>query len=142
MFELDAVLQKDSVLIGDLKLCQVRLINNRNAPWVILVPKIAYVEEIHQLDHSDRIQLMAESCLMAETMQDLFSPDKLNVAAIGNKVRQLHLHHVARFEADECWPEPVWGKISSKHYSDQELADILQKFKRLLGDELIEPCNG
>ena len=138
MFELDAVLEKDSVLIGDLKLCQVRLINNRNVPWVILVPKRAFVEEIHQLGHADRNQLMAESCLLAETMQDLFTPDKLNIAAIGNKVRQLHLHHVARFESDECWPEPVWGKLSPVCYSDQELANILQKIKRLLGDELVE----
>lgn len=137
MFELDIVLKNDSVWVGDFPLCQLRLINNRKVPWLILVPKREEVEEIHHLDSNDRVQLMAESCLVAETMQDIFSPDKLNIAAIGNKVRQLHLHHIARFEHDECWPEPVWGKISSEPYSEAELADILQKLTGLLADELV-----
>ncbi|MCO4784456.1 HIT domain-containing protein [Marinomonas atlantica] len=137
MFELDAVLEKDSVWVGDFKLSQLRLINNRKAPWFILVPMRDGVEEIHHLDKSDRLQLMAESCLVAEMIQDIFMPDKLNVAAIGNKVRQLHLHHVARYEQDECWPEPVWGKISYVPYTEEELAEILQKVTGLLADELL-----
>ncbi|WP_417553203.1 HIT domain-containing protein [Marinomonas fungiae] len=137
MFELDAVLERDSVWVGDFPLCQLRLINNRKAPWFILVPKCEEVEEIHHLDQEERVQLMAESCLVAETMQDIFSPDKLNVAAIGNKVRQLHLHHVARFESDECWPEPVWGKMTQEVYSEEELASILQRVTGLLADDLV-----
>ncbi|SBT18316.1 HIT domain protein [Marinomonas gallaica] len=137
MFELDAVLEKDSVWVGNFPLSQLRLINNRKAPWFILVPMREEVEEIHHLDESDRLQLMAESCLVAETIQDIFIPDKLNVAAIGNKVRQLHLHHVARYEQDECWPEPVWGNISSEPYTETELAEILQKVTGLLADELV-----
>lgn len=137
MFELDAVLEKDSVWVGDFPLSQLRLINNRKAPWFILVPMREEVEEIHHLDESDRLQLMAESCLVAETIQDIFVPDKLNVAAIGNKVRQLHLHHVARYEQDECWPEPVWGNISSESYTETELAEILQKVTGLLADGLV-----
>lgn len=137
MFELDAVLEKDSVWVGNFPLSQLRLINNRKAPWLILVPMREEVEEIHHLDESDRLQLMAESCLVAETIQDIFVPDKLNVAAIGNKVRQLHLHHVARYEQDECWPEPVWGNISSESYTEAELAEILQKVTGLLADGLV-----
>lgn len=137
MFELDAVLEKDSVWVGNFPLSQLRLINNRKAPWFILVPMREEVEEIHHLDESDRLQLMAESCLVAETIQDIFVPDKLNVAAIGNKVRQLHLHHVARYEQDEWWPEPVWGNISSESYTEVELAEILQKVTGLLADGLV-----
>ncbi|MBM6549736.1 HIT domain-containing protein [Marinomonas ostreistagni] len=137
MFELDAVLERDSVWVGDFPLSQLRLINNANAPWFILVPKRADIREIHHLEPEDRQQLMAESCLLAETMQDVFAPDKLNVAAIGNKVQQLHLHHVARFTQDSCWPEPVWGKIAATPYSESELASILQKVRSLLGDELV-----
>lgn len=137
MFELDAVLARDSIWVGDLPLSQLRLINNRNLPWFILVPKREGVEEIHHLEPQERMELMAESCLLAETMQDIFSPDKLNVAAIGNKVRQLHLHHVARFEGDVCWPEPVWGRIAAGPYGDKELADILLKVKGFLGAELV-----
>lgn len=137
MFELDAVLERDSVWVGDFPLSQLRLINNCNSPWFILVPKRANISEIHHLGPDDRQQLMAESCLLAETIQDVFTPDKLNVAAIGNKVSQLHVHHVARFETDECWPEPVWGNISAKPYAEEKLAKILQQIRGLLEDELV-----
>lgn len=137
MFELDPVLERDSILVGEFPLSQLRLINNRNVPWFILVPKRAEVREIHHLEEEDRQQLMAESCLLAETMQDIFTPDKLNIAAIGNIVQQLHLHHVARYESDTCWPEPIWGKIAYSAYGEEELASILHKIKRLLVDELV-----
>ena len=136
MFELDSVLERDSVWVGDFPLSQLRLINNSYVPWLILVPRREDIEEIHHLQPEDRNQLMAESCLLAEVIQDVFAPDKLNVAAIGNKVRQLHLHHVARTVDDPCWPEPVWGKIPAASYADDELASILQKVRGLLAEDL------
>ncbi|TDO99034.1 HIT domain-containing protein [Marinomonas balearica] len=136
MFQLDERLMNDSVLVGQLSLCELRVINDCQFPWFILVPKRAGVKEIYQLSEDDRSTLMAESCLLAEAIHDSFSADKLNIAAIGNKVTQLHLHHVARFEDDACWPEPIWGKKSPIPYTDSELANILQKVRTLLEDHL------
>ncbi len=141
MFELNSILARDSVLVGSFALSQLRLINDSQFPWLILVPQRNGVSEMYQLVESDRQLLMSESCLLSEVMHDAFSADKLNVAAIGNKVSQLHLHHVARFEEDCCWPEPVWGKCSAVAYSSEELVDILSKLRSLLSDDLILPDN-
>lgn len=139
MFELNSVLERDSVLVGYLPLSQLRLINDSQYPWFILVPQRRNISEIYQLTDEDRQQLMTESCLLSETLHDTFSADKLNVAAIGNKVTQLHLHHVVRFEGDPSWPEPVWGKLPAISYGKDELADILQKIRALLSDDLTLP---
>ncbi|MBR7888032.1 HIT domain-containing protein [Marinomonas sp. A79] len=139
MFELSPVLERDSVLIGCFNLCQLRLINDAQFPWFVLVPQRNDVTEIYQLVEEDRQQLMAESCLLAEALHDAFSATKLNVAAIGNQVPQLHLHHVVRYQTDSCWPAPIWGKLPAVAYDDEELADILQKIRTLLNDDLILP---
>jgi len=141
MFELNPTLERDSILIGYLPLCQVRLINDRQYPWFILVPQRNGISEIYQLVEEDRSMLMAESCLLSETLHDAFSADKLNIAAIGNKVTQLHYHHIVRFENDACWPEPVWGKLPAIAYSQEELVSILQKVRSLLSDDLTLPDN-
>ena len=132
MFELDGVLARDSIAVGKLPLCQLRLINDRQFPWFILVPERIGITEIHELSVPDRQQLMAESCLLAEAMETIFAPDKLNIAAIGNKVRQLHYHHIARFESDVVWPEPIWGKRAPIAYDEKELANLLQKVREKL----------
>ncbi|OUR84465.1 HIT family protein [Marinomonas sp. 42_23_T18] len=137
MFELDERLKKDSIKVGDFPLCELRLINDASYTWFVLVPKRVAVTEIYQLEELDRHMLMNESCLLAETLHDAFSPDKLNIAAIGNKVQQLHLHHVVRFTSDKAWPEPVWGKFPAIAYKKAELANILQKIRMLLADDLV-----
>jgi len=137
MFELDERLKKDSIKVGDFPLCELRLINDASYTWFVLVPKRVAVTEIYQLEELDRHMLMNESCLLAETLHDAFSPDKLNIAAIGNKVQQLHLHHVVRFTSDKAWPEPVWGKFPAMAYKKAELANILQKIRMLLADDLV-----
>ncbi|WP_133012253.1 HIT domain-containing protein [Marinomonas flavescens] len=139
MFELNSILERDSILVGNFPLSQLRLINDSQFPWLILVPRRSGVTEIHQLVESDRQLLMSESCLLAEALHDAFSADKLNIAAIGNKVTQLHVHHVVRFESDVCWPEPVWGKVPALPYSQQALVDVLQKIRSLLSDDLTLP---
>jgi len=141
MFELNSILERDSILVGNFALSQLRLINDSQFPWLILVPQRNGVSEIHQLVESDRQLLMSESCLLAEVLHDAFSADKLNIAAIGNKVTQLHVHHVVRFETDLCWPEPVWGKVPAVPYNEQTLADVLQKIRSLLNDDLTLPDN-
>ena len=137
MFELDERLKKDSVKVGELPLCELRLMNDANYTWFVLVPRRVGITEMYQLEELDRHALMNESCLLAETLHDAFSPDKLNIAAIGNKVHQLHIHHVVRFEKDKAWPEPVWGKFPALKYKKAELASILQRIRMLLADDLV-----
>jgi len=141
MFELNSVLERDSILVGHFSLCQLRLINDAQFPWFILVPQRNDITEIYQLVEEDRQLLMAESCLLSEALHDAFSAAKLNVAALGNQVPQLHLHHVVRYTTDSCWPEPIWGKSPAVFYTKENLAEILQKVQSLLSDDLKLPSN-
>jgi diadenosine tetraphosphate (Ap4A) HIT family hydrolase len=142
MFELNPVLSRDSVLVGHFSLCQLRLMNDAQFPWFVLIPQRDEVTEVYQLVEKDRQQLMAESCLLAETLHDAFSADKLNIAALGNQVPQLHLHHIVRYTTDSCWPAPIWGRVPAVSYEKEELAKILQKVQSLLSDDLILPSEG
>lgn len=132
MFSLHPQLAQDSRLLGRMPLSQVRLVLDANYPWVLLVPEREAVSEIHHLNEQDRHQLMNESCRLAEVMVSLFDPDKLNVGALGNRVPQLHLHHVARFEQDPAWPGPVWGKLPPKAYTETALEHMSQKLRHAL----------
>jgi len=126
-FQLAAQLQTDGIEIGDFPLCRVLLINDSQFPWCVLVPRRENVREIYQLAEVDRQQLMTESCMLAETLNHLFKPDKINIAAIGNLVPQLHIHHVARYRGDKAWPAPVWGKFPPLPYSAaQSSARVMQ----------------
>jgi diadenosine tetraphosphate (Ap4A) HIT family hydrolase len=131
MFELDARLQNDGPLIANLDLCQVILVNNLLFPWFILVPRVANATEIIDLEVRDRLQLMHEISLISQVMKDLFKPTKLNVAALGNMVSQLHVHIVARYEHDACWPAPVFGK-DKKPYDPNSLAKIMIKIQEAI----------
>ncbi len=120
MFELDARLGNDTLLVGDMALSRVLLMNDRQFPWVILVPRRPQIREIIELDTAEQQLLWAESGQVSVALRKLFSPHKLNVAALGNVVPQLHLHHIARFTDDCAWPNPVWGRQPAKPYSDQQ----------------------
>ena len=98
--------------------------NDRSYPWFILVPDRDGVREIIDLGPADRRQLLDESCVLSEYLVAAFRGDKLNVAAIGNLVPQLHLHHVVRFKTDRTWPMPVWGRFPAVTYSASAVADI------------------
>ena len=100
--------------------------NDANYPWVILVPRREAISEMHQLDESDQLQLMRESIFVAGKMQVHFQADKMNIAALGNVVPQLHIHHIARFKDDPAWPKPVWGVLPAMAYTKAEI-DRLQK---------------
>ena len=130
MFQLDPTLATDCVVIGDLPLSRVLLKNDRNWPWLILVPRREGVGEIHELNAVDQHRLIDESSQLARVMRELFVPDKLNVATLGNQVRQLHIHHIARYSDDPAWPGPVWGRCVAKPYSERAL-DALRD--RLMG---------
>jgi diadenosine tetraphosphate (Ap4A) HIT family hydrolase len=118
MFTLHERLVADSTQIGELPLCTLLLINDANYPWLVLVPRRPEIREIYQLETTDRVQLLEESCVLSEVMDAVFTPLKMNVAALGNMVPQLHLHHIARFSDDPAWPNPVWGAVPAKAYDD------------------------
>lgn len=131
MFALHPQLEQDTFFIIDLKLCRVLLMNNSLFPWLILVPKKENMKELIDLSESDRHVLMDEISLVSEIMKSLFSPDKLNVAALGNQVPQLHIHVIARSKQDTAWPNPVWGR-GTEAYNDPDLLteELKQKFAR------------
>jgi diadenosine tetraphosphate (Ap4A) HIT family hydrolase len=126
MFELHPVLAADSWYLGDFPLSALLLSRDANYPWFILVPRVAGVEEIYQLDEEQRTQLLEESCLLAEVLQQVFQADKLNIAALGNVVPQLHLHHIVRYHDDAAWPRPVWGVVDSIEYSEFALSQAIE----------------
>ena len=118
-FVLDTRLQVDTDFVIDLRLCTVRLMNDAQYPWLILIPKIANLSELHQLSEAQQNLLNQDSNLTSKVLMQLFEPETLNVASLGNIVRQLHIHHVARFTDDPAWPGPIWGKHPVMPYEDQ-----------------------
>ena len=126
MFTLDTQLQKDTIAIASLPLCELLLMNDANYPWLILVPRRADVRELIELSAEDQLQFMQESNAVARLLQTQFSAEKLNIAALGNVVAQLHIHHIARFKSDAVWPKPVWGAMPAVAYAEQELAEVIE----------------
>ena len=131
-FKIHAQLEQDSIFIADLPLCQLRLINDRQYPWFVLVPRIADATEIYQLEPAQQLRLLQESSALAELLMQEFNGYKLNVAAIGNMVPQLHLHHIVRFKTDASWPKPVWGQLPAIPYCSAELELLKNKLSSAL----------
>lgn len=125
MADIHPQLQKDCLVLGRLKLSHVLLVNDTNYPWFILVPDRANITELYQLCEQDRNLLWQESCELSRVLIGQFKGDKLNIAAIGNLVPQLHLHHVVRYKNDPAWPAPVWGKLSPVPYRDEALKSLI-----------------
>ncbi|MBI1365299.1 MAG: HIT domain-containing protein [Alphaproteobacteria bacterium] len=115
-FALDSRLAADTLCVGQLDLCEVRLMNDRRFRWAILVPRRPRLCEIYELSRADRALLAEETALAAETLARLAGADKMNVGALGNEVRQLHIHVVARKVGDAAWPGPVWGAGAREPY--------------------------
>ncbi len=135
MFILHPQLEKDSTLVGDLPLCRVLLANDANYPWLILVPRRNDIREAFQLSAEDQLQLMKESNQVSYLMNRHFGADKMNVAALGNQVPQLHIHHIARYQDDPAWPGPIWGAVVGKTYTEEEKNSRVEVLKKLLGLE-------
>lgn len=132
MFKLHPQLALDTVFITDWKLSQVLLMNNRVFPWLVLVPRLPDLREIHDLCLEDRKLLMEEINRASQAMEQGFKADKINVAAIGNIVPQLHVHVVSRQQVDPAWPHPVWGSSYREPYEVQQKADQVHYLKTLL----------
>lgn len=134
-FTLHERLAADTVEVARWPLCHVLLMNDAGYPWLVLVPARPGISEIFQLPPEDRDRLMAEASAAAETLQRLFAADKMNVAALGNVVPQLHIHVIARHTTDPAWPRPVWGVAPAQPYEPATLADRLA----LLRTQLVSP---
>jgi diadenosine tetraphosphate (Ap4A) HIT family hydrolase len=123
-------LERDTVAAGDLNLARVLVMNDANYPWLILVPRHVGIIEIIDLDDGQQAQLMDEIAMLSHVLKDITACDKLNVAAIGNVVPQLHVHIVARRRDDAAWPRPVWGAAPPRRYAPAKLDRFIERIRR------------
>lgn len=120
-------LERDTHAAGDLPLCRVLLIDDANFPWLLLVPRRAGAREVIDLGAADRAVLIEEIAQASGALRELTSCDKLNVAALGNAVPQLHVHVIARFRGDAAWPRPVWGAAAPQPYDRGRAEDAIAR---------------
>ena len=132
-YELHPQLAADTHPLAALELCELRLMDDSNYPWLILVPRVPNARELVDLDAAQRHRLTDEIDLAARLLRDAFRPHKLNVAALGNLVPQLHVHVIAREESDPAWPAPVWGRVAARPYSPEALIERVRRLGALLG---------
>jgi diadenosine tetraphosphate (Ap4A) HIT family hydrolase len=135
MAELHPQLAHDCRVIGSFPLCRLLLMLDANYPWFILVPDREGITEIHQLGSDDQQQLMHESSSLAGVLEEVFQADKLNIAALGNVVPQLHVHHIVRYRDDPAWPAPVWGRVPARAYSDAQLEGVMGRLRSAMPDD-------
>ncbi|HEX2859752.1 MAG TPA: HIT family protein [Alphaproteobacteria bacterium] len=131
-FTLHPQLAADTLPLLDLPLCKVLLMNDRQYPWLILVPQVRDAREFIDLTPREQQQLWAEMTGVQAVLKEATRAQKLNVAALGNMVPQLHIHIIARFEGDAAWPKPVWGQHPAKAYSPIEAGEFITRLRPLL----------
>jgi len=126
-------LERDTVGLGDLPLARVLVNNDANYPWLILVPRRPDIVEVIDLDNAAQARLMTEVTRVARALRDVTSCHKLNIAALGNMVPQLHVHVIARFRHDAAWPNPVWNVVPRRAYRRAELETFITPLRAKLG---------
>jgi diadenosine tetraphosphate (Ap4A) HIT family hydrolase len=131
-FELNGRLSGDSEFVMTLGLCQMRLMDDRRWPWLVLVPQRAGIEELFELKPLDQALITFETNLVAEALKKVTDATKVNVGALGNIVRQLHVHVIARRENDPNWPGPVWGFGSREPYGAGEKKALIDKIVKAI----------
>jgi diadenosine tetraphosphate (Ap4A) HIT family hydrolase len=124
-WRLDAMLERDTMTIGDMPLSRVLLINDANYPWLLLVPRRPDIKEIADLGADEQVQLIGEIANTSRALKEITRCDKINVAALGNVVPQLHVHVIARTRGDAAWPRPVWNAVPPKAYGEMALLQLL-----------------
>ena len=136
MFELDPQLEAGTFPVGITSLNRILLMNDRRFPWLILVPERPDIREPFELTDEDQRTLMQESMITGKSLKALFNAHKLNIAALGNQVSQLHIHHIARFRTDAAWPRPVWGVGAAEPYEAEALRERVALLREVLSNEL------
>ena len=129
-WSLDPRLERDTAVVGDLSLARTLVMNDANYPWLILVPRHVGAVELIDLSDGQQAQLIDEIAMLSRVLKDVTACDKLNVAAIGNAVPQLHIHIVARRRGDAAWPRPVWGAVPIRAYAEAELARFIETIRK------------
>jgi diadenosine tetraphosphate (Ap4A) HIT family hydrolase len=123
-------LKRDTIEIGDLPLSRVLVIRDANYPWLLLVPRRPETVEIIDLDEVEQAQLMTEVSRTARALKEVTKCDKLNIAALGNAVPQLHVHVIARRTSDAAWPRPVWGVVPPLPHDAGEVQNFISALRR------------
>lgn len=131
-FALDPVLIKDAVSLMDWPLCRVLLMNDAQYPWLILVPRRPSLRDLHDLEGEDYATCLEEVARASRRLQAATGAHKMNVAALGNVVPQLHIHVIARFTVDPAWPKPVWGVRPPEPYGKAALRERVAEFRAAL----------
>jgi diadenosine tetraphosphate (Ap4A) HIT family hydrolase len=129
-FKLHHRLQEDTVEIVRLELSLVLLMNDSSFPWLVLVPEREGVQEVYELNSEDRFVLIEEIAAVSEIIRQLYSPDKINIGALGNLVPQLHIHVIGRFRTDHAWPGPVWSSGPARPYQTEMLETVCAGIKK------------
>jgi diadenosine tetraphosphate (Ap4A) HIT family hydrolase len=129
-WSLHSQLKKDTIDIGDLPLCRVLVIKDAHYPWLLLVPRRHDAVEIIDLDEVEQAQLMTEISRVARSLKEITKCDKLNIAALGNAVPQLHVHVIARRASDVAWPRPVWGVMPPLAHDAEEVQNFINALRR------------
>jgi diadenosine tetraphosphate (Ap4A) HIT family hydrolase len=132
MFLLHKQLEADTLPVTDLPVCTLRLMNDRQYPWLILVPQVRDARELLDLTPAEQQQVWREILAVQAALREVVRPHKLNLGAIGNMVPQLHIHVVARFEGDASWPKPVWGQRPAVPYSPLEAGELIARLRPVL----------
>ena len=138
-FELNQRLQSDTFFLGSFDLSMLLLMNDERVPWFILVPKISGTTDLFQLSEVEANMLAQEVRLVSAFLKTILNVDKVNIAAIGNIVEQLHIHIVGRYKNDPLWPGVVWGQGEARLYSSQRQRDLQSQFNEFLEMELANP---
>ncbi|PHS73243.1 MAG: diadenosine tetraphosphate hydrolase [Cycloclasticus sp.] len=141
-FKLHPRLNKDCYYLGDFPLCALLLSKDANYPWYILVPRQENISEAFQLSALEQQQLQYESLQLSQALSDELKADKMNIAALGNMVPQLHVHHIVRYKDDIAWPNPVWGFADAIAYDEQQLQERIIKTIALLSETNFKPNKG
>jgi diadenosine tetraphosphate (Ap4A) HIT family hydrolase len=129
-WSLHSQLKKDTIDIGDLPLCRVLVIKDAHYPWLLLVPRRPDIVEIIDLGDVEQAQLMTEISRVSRALKDITRCDKLNIAALGNMVPQLHVHLIARRTGDAAWPRPVWGVMPPLPHDAEEVQSFIGALRR------------
>lgn len=127
LFTLHPQLNQDCIQLGQLDDCELLRFNGDAFDWFILVPRFADLREWHHLSADNQTAVFQTSMLLSQFIEKQFTPDKLNIAALGNMVPQLHIHHVARFKTDSAWPKPIWGESGGNALTDSSIDALKQQ---------------
>ncbi len=132
MFVLNSQLKSDTYFVADLKISRLLLMNDANYLWLVLVPRQPDLVELNDLEFEQQVEVLREINLLGKILKENFAAEKINIAALGNLVKQLHIHVIGRKKNDVTFPKPVWGNAPTKPYQESAAQDLIKKIKAFL----------